>query len=233
MVRRWLAVLAMLLASGCIEFDAVAPGEETYVILSLHSLNPGPGTAPDTLTVDGFVSHAPGGSFTDETLRIGERTIAPTVHPSGSRSYSDTLLFSPGTLAQPRTVTLPRPAGEPLVLQEFQFLSAARRGPETLTVRAGHDVVLPVEPGAVTAAAAGPLEERWSVSLLRGPKSSDIAATSPLPHEIVIPASLVPSDTASTMDVEVRSTRSLRASGDGTVYVDVQARLRWRVFIAP
>jgi hypothetical protein len=232
MARRWVAVLALVLASGCMEFDAVGPDEETYAVLFLHSLNPGPGTAPDTLSVGGFVSRVRG-AFSDETLRIGDRAIAPTVHPGGSRGYSDTLLFSPGTLAQPRTVTLPRPAGQPLVLHEFLFLSAARGGPETLTVRAGHDVVLPVEPGALTAAAAERLEERWSVSLLRGPKSSDIAATSPLPHSIVIPASLVPADTASAMEVVVRSTTSLRASGDGTVYVDVHARLRWRVLIVP
>jgi hypothetical protein len=233
MARRWAAALALVLASGCMEFDPVGPGEESYAVLFLHSLNPGPGTAPDTLSVSGFVTHVRGGSFTDDTLRIGDRAIVPAVHPGGSRGYSDTLLFSPGTLAQPRTVTLPQPAGQPLVLQEFLFRSAARRGPETLTVRLGHDVVLPVEPGALTGAAAEPPEERWSVSLLRGQKSSEIAATSPLPHDIVIPASLVPADTASAMDVVVRSFKSLRASGDGTVYVDVQARLRWRVLIAP
>jgi hypothetical protein len=215
------------------EFDPVGPGGEAYFVLLLQSLNPGPGTAPDTLSVSGFVSHVRGAEFTDETLRIGERAIAPAMNPFGFRSYSDTLLFSPATLAQPRTVTLPRPAGQPLAPQEFLFQSAARRGPETLTVGAGQDVVLPVEPGALTAAAAEPIEERWSVSLLRGQKSSDIAATSPLPRSIVIPASLVPVDTASEMDVVVRSTKSLRASAGGNVYVDVQAHLRWRVRIAP
>lgn len=234
MPRRWTTVLALVLASGCMEFDAAGPGEDHHhVILFLHSLNPGPGTAADTLAVGAYVSGVRGGSFTDDMLRVGDRAVAPALHPTGSRGYSDTLLFAPGTLAQPMTVTLPRPAGQPLELQQFLFLSAARRGPDSLAVRAGHDVVLPVEPGTLTAAAARPLEERWTVSLLRGQKSSDIAATSALPHDIVIPASLVPADTASVMDVVVRSIRSLSAAGDGTVYVDVQARLHWRVRIVP
>ena len=162
MARGWVAAVALVLASGCMDFSPVSgPGAHgVYVIVSLHSVNPGPGTAPDTLSVYGNVSHPAEASFTDESLRIGGWAIAPSARSGGHRGYSDTLLFSPGTLAQPLRVTLPRPAGEPLVLQEFQFMSAARRGPETLTVPAGHDVVLPVEPGALAAGAVEPVMER-------------------------------------------------------------------------
>ncbi|HEX8321460.1 hypothetical protein [Longimicrobium sp.] len=235
MPRRWAAALALVLASGCMDFERVSgpDAQKPDVVVLLQSMNPGPGTARDTLSVGGAVYNARGVSFTDESLRIGGWAIAPVIYPGDRWGYADTLLFSPGTLAQPVRVTLPSLAGEPLVLQEFQFLSAARRGPDTLTVRAGQDLVLPVEPGALTSGAVQPSVEQWAVYVQRGHGHFTMSATSPLPRSVVIPAALIPADTASSMVVALRSSRLLQASGNGTVHVDAEASLLWRVRIAP
>ena len=60
-----------------------------------------------------------------------------------------------------------------------------------------------------------------------------MSATSPLSRSIVIPASLIPADTASVMTVGLRSSRWFQAAGKGIVNVDAEAHLMWRVRIVP
>ncbi|HEY0035421.1 MAG TPA: hypothetical protein VGB66_01975 [Longimicrobium sp.] len=232
MRRAWGAAFALLALAGCIDFLPVSgpAGEDAYVYLVLESHNPGPGGASDTLVVNGFVAVGPRVPFTDETLRVGDRSVAPLRHAHGGWGYADTLRLAPGTLGQPVRVRLPTPASTPLPLQEFEFLSVARRGPEFLTVRRGTDIVLPIQPGAGPAA---PVAESWTLSLLRGPVDAQIRTNAPLGEAVVIPAGLVPSDTSAVLDIHLRSSRGYRAEGPGVVNVAAEALLHWRVTLVP
>lgn len=226
-----MAPLALVLA-GCMDFvPASGPeAERPTAFLTLEHLNPGPGTAPDTLAVRGFVQRAAGVRLADDTLRVAGRAIG--ARPlQGVWAYEDTLLLAPGSLGQTVHVRLPVPAGAPFALQEFQYLGVARRGPDVLTVRPGADVVLPIEAGGGTLGIVS--HEYWAVSMFRGQANAEIRTSSAPPATLVLPASLVPADTASTMFVELRSTRAFTAEGAAPVYLSTSAVLRWRVHIAP
>ena len=227
----WKAGIAVLVLAGCMDFVAV-PGP-TYdglaVYLSLAADNPGPGAAPDTLRVTGFVSGPGGVRLTHDTLRVGGVAIAPLQHGTSAWRYSDTLVLAPGTLRQPVQVTMPTLEGVRLALQQFDFLSVARGGPDTLTVRAGADVVLPIQPGGAPAEVK---YEQWTVTVSRGQGMSEIRTTTRPPASLVIPGSLVPADTASAMTIEMRSSRA-SAAHPPMMYVTAEAVLRWRVRIVP
>lgn len=228
---RWM-VAAALVAAGCMDFVPLSgPGDGVTVFLFLESRNPGPGAAADTLLVSGGVN-ALGIAFVDDTLRIAGRAIAPRGADGGRWGYRDTLVLPAGALSGVVPVRLPVPAGDALPLQEFGYAGVARAGPDTLVVRAGADVVLPIRTGGGTRVPELAFES-WSVTLLRGRGTAEFRSTSPLPASIVIPASLVPADTAPVLEVGLRSQRAFRGEGRGEVHVSGEALLRWRVRILP
>jgi hypothetical protein len=224
----------LLLAAGCIDFIPVAgPGgeEDLSFYLFLTTGNAGPGVSPDSLQVDAFAELGSGRlGFSDRTLHVAGQPVEPVVHQS-QWGYTAGLVLPPGTLREPLRIKLPVPQGAQLPVQEISVSAVARGGPDTLTVRQGADLVLPIGGGAHDPATAA---EVWDVHVQRGFLSTQIRTTGPLPAQIVVPASLVPQDSAQIMDVRLISHRQLRWDTSGsTLRLDMQAALQWRVRLVP
>lgn len=229
---RFAVLLAPLLGAGCMDFIPLSgprvPGRTSFH-LSLDSRNSGPGGAADTLRVGGLAFA--GG--TGEPLQVAGHTIHPTDRTGEEVGYGALLVLAPGALAQPVEVTLPVPPGATLPLSRFSVLNTTRAGPDTLSVPAGGDLVLPVQPGGA-GELPGPWRGSWDLQIGRGGATASLLSTGPLPEWIVIPASLVPADTASVMQVMLRSYRQSEVvEGDSQLTVALTAELRWRVRILP
>ncbi|MBW3570644.1 MAG: hypothetical protein KY467_06020 [Gemmatimonadetes bacterium] len=228
------AALVLLLGSGCIDFLPVSgpTQEDLYVHLFLKSRNAGPGSGADSLRVDAFVSSAsPGLSFSDGTLHVAGQRIEPAVQRGEWWGYSANLVLPPGTLTEPFRIKLPVPDGVSLPVQEIIVSVVARGGPDTLTLRAGADLVLPIGGSAHRPPTR---VESWDLYVQRGFRSAEIRSTGPLPAQVVVPASLVPQDSAPVMEVLLNSHRQLRWDTAGSrLSVDMQGTLRWSVRVVP
>lgn len=233
MTRARLLACAALLLAGCIDFIPVGPGgqEDLSFYLFLTNRNTGPGGSLDSLRVDAFAELGSGRlGFSDRTLHVAGQPIEPVVRQN-EWGYTAGLVLPPGTLREPFRIMLPVPQGAQLPVQEIRVSAVARGGPDTLTVRQGADLVLPLAGGAHDPATQG---EVWDVHLQRGFRAAQIRTTGPLPAQIVVPASLVPQDTAQVMDVLLTSHRQLRWRTSGSILgLDMQATLQWRVRLVP
>ncbi|HEX2209220.1 MAG TPA: hypothetical protein VHG93_16195 [Longimicrobium sp.] len=226
-------LLAPLLAAGCIDFLPLsgpgAPGKASFH-LALDSRNSGPGGAADTLQVSGLAL-AGGAAEGRDTLRVAGHAIQPARRDGEEWGYGAILVLAPGALAQPVEVALPVPPGVPMPLSRFTVLNTTRAGPDTLSLHAGADLVLPVEPGGA-GALPGPWTGSWDLLIARGAATTAVRSTAPPPERIVVPASLLPHDTASVMQVVLRSYRQSHVDdGDSQLTVALTAELRWRVRI--
>lgn len=228
-----LLLLLLLLASGCIDFLPVAGSgeqEDLYLHLFLKSRNAGPGSGADSLRVDAFLSSGRGQSFSDSTLHVAGQRMEPVVQ-RGEWGYSANLVLPPGTLSQPFRIKLPVPEGVSLPVREIIVSAVARGGPDTLTLRAGADLVLPISGSTHQAPTS---VEFWDPYVQRGFRSAEIRSTGPLPAQVVVPASLVPQDSAAVMEVLLNSHRQLRWDTAGShLRVEMQGTLRWSVRVVP
>jgi hypothetical protein len=204
-MRRAAAVLLLALA-GCIEFvDVSAPSEDGFfAVISLRAEDRV--AAADTLDVDGFARAGRGG-FVDDTLRVVGFAVAPAVAGRDARQYAARLRFGGGAAR----LRLPLADGLDPARRDFVVPLATRIGGETLEV-VGGSITLPVDAGGAVEGFGAPPREEWQLHLRRGAAVVSIDTRAPLPPLIIIPASLIPSDTAGTMRVELRVSRTWSVS---------------------
>lgn len=231
---RCAVLLAPLLAAGCIDFLPLSgPGGagRTGFHLILDSRNSGAGGTADTLRVSALAIDGAGEG--GDSLRVAGHAIPPSRRGGDEWGYGAVLVLPPGALAQPVEVALPVPAGSRLPLSRLRVLATTRVGPDTLSVPSGADLVLRVQPGAA-AELDRPWTGSWDLEIGRGAATTALRSTAPLPERIVVPASLLPADTASTMQVVLKSFRqSERVDGEAQLTVALLAELRWLVRILP
>jgi hypothetical protein len=111
---------------------------------------------------------------------------------------------------------------------------ATRIGGETLEV-VGGSITLPVDAGGAVEGFDAPPREEWQLHLRRGAAVVSIDTRAPLPPLIIIPASLIPRDTARTMRVELRVSRTWSVSAEGAprMVVDGASHVEWTVRVEP
>ena len=228
-MRRDAAVLLLALA-GCIEFvDVSAPAQDGFfAALSLRAEDRL--AAADTLRVDGFARAGRGG-FVDDTLRVAGFAVVPAAAGRDAREYTARLRLGGGSAR----LRLPLASGTDPNRRDFVVPLAARIGGETLEVAPDGSITLPVDGGGAAEGFAAPPREEWQLYLRRGAAGVSIDTRAPLPPLIIIPASLIPRDTAGTMLVELRVSRTWGESVEGAprVVVDGASHIEWTVRVEP
>lgn len=227
-MRRAAAFLLLALA-GCIEFvDVSAPSQDGFfAVLSLRAEDRLAGA--DSLYVEGFARAGRGG-FVDDTLRVAGFAVPPTAAGRDAREYAGRLRFGGG----PARLRLPLAGGIDPERRDFVVPMAARIGGDTLEV-VGGSITLPVDAGGAAEGFGAPPREEWQLHLRRGAAAVLIDTRAPLPPLIIIPASLIPRDTAGTMLVELRVSRTWGESVEGAprVVVDGASHIEWTVRVEP
>lgn len=230
------ALLALLaLTAGCPLF----PTEPARSVgADVRITTTGRGDADSMEVVAMFLSLTGGDriTFRNDTLRV--QNVVGTRADGRRTAFFARVPLDSAAIEQGLRVRLPEPTLGPVPLSEFTFVSAARRGSPSVTLRAGQDLQLPVVRGT-SGTLPAPEFERWEVSFSRGGAITSISGGGPLPSPVLVPWALIPREGMETMQVRVSSYRQFRvgtAAGAGDrmfTSVNADAVLEWSVHIVP
>lgn len=234
-------ILLPLLLAGCVDFVPLPTGGgpriEGYAVAGVGLSLDQPVDGPDTLRVNGQVGvQTPTLRFVDDTLRVLGRALRPKQGQGEVDRFYDTTLVAPGPLAGAASVVLPVVEGVQFVPATFQAPLWVRSGPARITLAKGADLVLPLASAPVPAELATDQFGNWSLRLQRGQKHFGLQSTGDLPERVVVPAALVPDDTARFILAELTVSRGMRrfTRSDSTrVYYQASSRIWWSVEVVP
>lgn len=230
-VHRPAAVALLVLASGCILPSE--PARSVAADVSVSYVAP-VGSAP---SVDvQAIFHAMEGErirFRSDTLRV-ENVIGTQF---GRDGFGARTTLDSASLADGVRVRLPVPTVGPVPHSEFTIFPTVRSGSPSLDVPAGQDLRLPVTRGTLGTLPA-PAFQAWTVTVWRGSSSVSFNGAGPLPSPVIVPATLIPSTGADTMQVLVQSYQEFPRAGSGTsdpqrTTIRADSRLEWSVRILP
>jgi hypothetical protein len=234
-VRRTAALALLALAAGCI----VPTGPARSVLADVEVSTRGRGA--DSTHVNATFIPVDGGDrvdFRSDTLRV--QNVIGTRSGSRQTAFFAKVPMDSATAADGLRVRLPVPTLGAVPHSEFTLYPVARRGSPSLTLRAGHDLVLPVFPGS-SGTLQPPEFQRWEVSFSRGGPGLSISGLGPLPSPILVPWALIPREGSDTVQVRLYSTRSFRVDAPPATgsrprlltSIRADANLEWSVLIVP
>jgi hypothetical protein len=111
-----------------------------------------------------------------------------------------------------------------------------RSGPARISGAKGADLVFPVVSAPMPAELVAEDFGIWSLRIQRGQKDFSLQSTGGLPERVVVPAALVPDDTARFIRAELEVARSYRrfTRSDSTrVHYQAHSRILWSVEVVP
>ena len=189
--RRWPALLAALLATGCLDFiepELPDRGAPAVLQLTVRLLEPDE-VEVDARMVPGLDEAGARRRLRDDRMRVMERVLDPdSTSKTGTRVYRTTWTG----IGNAGPIEARAPAVEGLTdAPGFRWYAIRRGGPAELRLDAGADLELPV---TVVAGAPEPVPEiqQWFLTLSDSTGIFRLAADGPPPGTITVPPYWVP-----------------------------------------
>lgn len=236
-VRRYAALALLALAAGCL-MDPIDPTKLARSIGADVQVSTRGRGADSTYVNASFYSRDGGGriDFRSDTLRV--QNVTGTRAGGLQSSFFARVPLDSAALVGGLRVRLPVPTLGAVPYSEFTVFSVARRGSPSVTLRAGQDLLLPIDRGS-SGTLPAPEFERWGVSFSRGGQGISISGSGQLPSPVLVPWALIPKEGSDTMRVVVSSDRQFRldtrpATGSPPRLVTnlrADANLEWSVLI--
>lgn len=197
-MKRLLPLLVALTSAGCLDFaepdlpDIGAPAileanislraDGTFVVNA--DLTPG-------LTLDALTRSFPQG---DSIVVYGNVIRPHTTTPAERRMYNFGDTAAAKLFQQPLTLEAPLIRDVQAVPRPIIWRTSRRAGPDSIVVRRGNDLVLPVGRTGTTHSIS-PQREEWILFLTTESQTYRIGANGPPPDSIVVPARWIPNPT--------------------------------------
>jgi hypothetical protein len=235
LTSRWAPLILGLAGSGCIDFiepDIPELGAPATVQATLRLTDLGTAEV-DVYVTPGLDSAGALRSLSDRPPEaLGRRLEVDSIRRNGTRRYTESWLTGANVVAQPIRFRAPNITRVQAAPPAVEWVGVRRAGPDTIRLRPGEDLLLPVALGQGSGAPE-PGIRQWFLRLAGSSGTFGLSADGTPPDTIYVPARWFPRDHELDVRLIFNQSSILRPPpGDYIGVINVDVRLFWTVRIA-